>query len=347
MLMPAIDAYGGGKRLQFVLILTPDPAGRGRPPLLCGLFPLEVHGYYNGLGKKLPFKSLSLWRHPRCYLCTPLINAANARDCLSVFFDWLNSGTHGCSLMEFGHVSGDGPFARLLIDYFYQNERLTCVTDCYTRALFSPGADAAQDVRDAVSPKHRRIFRSQVNRLAKQGGLEYSTLEREDDLASWIQQFLELEASGWKGREGSAFACSEADRAFFTRVVTEAFRRGRLMMLALHLNGRPIASKCNFLSGPGAFAFRIGFDEEYARFSPGALLELENIRQLHGRPDISWMDSCADPDNALLNRLWLQRRTIPTFVVGAGRSPGDLVVSAIPMLRWLNRKLLLRGPAGN
>jgi hypothetical protein len=270
----------------------------------------------------------------------------NARGCLSVFFDWLNSGSHGCSLMEFEHVNGDGPFARLLIDYFYQNARLTCVTDCYTRALFIPGADAALDLRDAVSPKHRRIFRSQENRLAKQGRLDYLTLEREEDLASWIQQFLKLEASGWKGREGSAFACSDADRAFFTKVVTEAFSRRQLMMLALHLDDKPIASKCNFLSGTGAFAFRVGFDEEYAQFSPGTLLELENIRQLHGRPEIRWMDSCADPDNALLNRLWLHRRTIPTLVVGAGRSPGDLVVSAIPMLRWLNRKLLLHGPSG-
>lgn len=342
MLMPAIRAYGPGKQLQFVLIMTHDPAGPAKSPLLCALFPLEVRSHYNGLGKRLPLKTLSLWRHPRCYLCTPLISALHASDAVSMFFDWLAEGTHGCSLMEFRHTNGDGSFAHLLIDRFSANARLTSVTNCFTRALFRPSADAAQYVREAVAPKHRRTFRSQETRLAQSGRIQYLELGPDGDPASWAQTFLKLEASGWKGHEGSALDCSEADRTYFTTVVAEAFRRGQLMMLALHVNDRPIASKCNFLAGAGSFAFRIAFDEEYARFSPGVLLELENIRQLHARPEIEWMDSCADPDNSLVNHLWLDRRTIRTLVVGTGRSPGDLVVAAIPMLRWLNRKLLLR-----
>ncbi len=342
MLTPAIRAFGPGKNLQFVVISTPDPESSGKSPLLCGLFPLEVHTHYNGLAKRLPIKTLSMWRHPRCYLCTPLLSARYARDCLSLFFEWLATRTHGCSLMEFGHTNGDGKFAQLLADYFYENANLTCVTDCYTRALFRPSTDALQYVREAVSPKHRRVLRSQEARLAGSGRLEYLTLGPDDDARSWIEQFLKLEASGWKGREGSAFACSEPDRTFFFTAAMEAFRRGQLMMLALHFNGRPIAYKCNFLSGPGSFAFRIAFDEAYARFSPGVLLELENIRQLHERPELRWMDSCADPDHFMKNWLWLDRRTIPTQVVGTGRSSGDLMVAAIPMLRWLNRKLLRR-----
>jgi hypothetical protein len=264
-----------------------------------------------------------------------------------VFFAWLNSKVQGCSLLEFGHINGDGPFARLLIDHFYRHANLTCITDSYTRAFFKPRSNADQYLREAASPKHRRTYRSQENRLAQQGRVEYFQLERADEVDNWIEQFLKLEASGWKGQQGSAFDSSEADRVFFADVVTEGFRRGQLMMLALHLNGQPIASKCNLLAGPGSYAFRIAYDEEYSRFSPGLLLELENIRQLHARPEIHWMDSCADPDNFMVNHLWLERRTIPTLVVGTGRSPGDLVVAGIPMLRWLNRKLLRRPVGAN
>ena len=95
------------------------------------------------------------------------------------------------------------------------------------------------------------------------------------------------------------------------------------MMLALRLNGRRIACKCNFLAGPGSFAFKIAFDEAYARYSPGKLLEVENIRLAHERPGLEWMDSCADPFNT-------------------GRWAGDLVTSAIPMLKWLSRTLRRR-----
>jgi len=115
----------------------------------------------------------------------------------------------------------------------------------------------------------------------------------------------------------------------------------------MRLDGRPIAHKCNFLSGPGSFAFKIAFDEKYARHSPGVLLELENIRRLHTQSKIRWMDSCADPSHPMLNRLWPDRRTIQDVVVGAGRPLGDWVVATAPLLRLLNRKLLRRGANGS
>jgi hypothetical protein len=73
MLMPAIRAFGAGRRARFALILAPNPARPLGPPLLAGLFPLEIKGHYHGIAKKLPLKTISLWRKPELtYLCTPL-----------------------------------------------------------------------------------------------------------------------------------------------------------------------------------------------------------------------------------------------------------------------------------
>ena len=44
---------------------------------------------------------------------------------------------------------------------------------------------------------------------------------------------------------------------------------------------RAIAMKCNLRAGDGAVAFKIAYDEAYARFSPGVLLEIEQIERLH------------------------------------------------------------------
>ena len=114
------------------------------------------------------------------------------------------------------------------------------------------------------------------------------------------------------------------------------------MILASRVAGRPVAMKCNFLAGRGSFAFKIAFDEDYAHFSPGMLLEIENIRRLHATADIGWMDSCAVPDHFMINRLWPDRRIIQTVLVSTGKRPGELVVSAMPLLRWLKR-LFARG----
>jgi hypothetical protein len=347
MLMPALRAYGGASRFLFALIQTPDPARPLGPPLLCGFFPLELKDYYHGTSRKLPLKTLCLWRKPEMiYLCTPLIRAGYGREALAAFFEWLGAGDHKCSLMEFGFVTGEGPFHHLLLDYLNESPKSTHVTEAFTRALFRPAADAEDYMRSSLPRFRRKELRRQEKRLAETGRLEYTALEQGDDADALFEEFLEFEANSWKGKSGRAIVCSEADRKYFLEIARGAFRRGKLMMLALRFNSRPIAYKLNFLSGVGSFAFKIAFDEEYARYSPGVLLELENIRLLHERPQIRWMDSCADPDRFMINRLWTDRRAIQTMVLSTGKPQGDLALAALPLLKWGNRLIFRRDLLG-
>src|SRR5262249_344472 len=347
MLMPALRAYGGAGRLFFALVQAPDPARPLGPPLLCGFFPLELKDNYDGISKRLPLKTLCLWRKPEMiYLCAPLLRAGYAREALAAFFDWLGAGDYNCSLMEFGFVTGEGPFHHLLVDYLNEHPKFSYVTGAFTRALFRPAADAEEYVRSALGRFRRKEYRRQEKRLAETGRLEYTAIEPGDDVDARIEEFLEFEAKSWKGSGGRAIVCSETDRKYFVEIAREAFRRGMLMMIVLRVNGRTSVYRINFLSGVGSFAFKIAFDEEYARYSPGVLLELENIRLLHERPQIKWMDSCADPDRFMINQLWTDRRAIQTLVISTGKRQGDLIVAAIPLLKWGNRRIFRRDLLG-
>jgi hypothetical protein len=113
-------------------------------------------------------------------------------------------------------------------------------------------------------------------------------------------------------------------------------------MLGLDFEGRPVARRCAFVAGEGSFAFKTAFDEAFADFSPGAILELDSIQQLRALPDVRWMDSCAAPDNLLVNRLSNDRRTIQTVIIGGG-ALGELVVSSLQLLRWTQRRILKSG----
>ncbi len=288
----------------------------------------------------MPVSVLRLWKHRYCFLCTPLVRTDCARECLGVFFDWLAVGAESCPLMEFQFVSGDGPFHRALVDVFYKRASLTFTSDRFNRAIFQPSTSADNYMKAAISREHRKDLRRKQKRLSETGQLEYTELRRAYELDNWLEEFLRIEMSGWKGKDGGALASEEANKNFFLRVAREAFKRDRLMMLATRLDGRTIAQKCNFLAGRGSFAFKIAFDEDYAHFSPGVLLEIENIHRLHARPQIEWMDSCAIPDHFMINRLWPARRGIQSVVVSTGRRFGDLAVSGLPMLRWANRKLM-------
>ena len=333
MLLPAARAFGEGKELVFVLVYAPHPRVESAPPVLYGLFPLELQKSYKGI----PVKTLSLWQHLHCFLCTPLVRAERARECIAAFFDWLAKSDESAPLLELNFFAGDGPFYQLLVEEFRERDTLFQPAEYFTRALFRPAADAETYLGDARSGKRRKELRRQERRLGERGAVEHAELGPDEDTGAWAEEFMRLEAEGWKGRGGTALAMSAQERAYFSELVREAQRRGRLMMLGLHVAGRPVAMKCNFLAGAGSFAFKIAFDESFASYSPGVLLEVENVRRLHGRPDIEWMDSCSVPVN-FINSLWPDRRTICTLVMATGKSPGGLVVSLLPLMRWLKRR---------
>jgi CelD/BcsL family acetyltransferase involved in cellulose biosynthesis len=335
MVLPALESLGAGCDLQFVLVFAAGPTGGASSPILCGLFPLERGRRY----KSLPLVVLSLWKHLFCSLCTPLVRRGHARETMAAFFGWLKSDAENAALMEFRYINGDGAFSQLLIDHINEQGELSTLAECFTRALLKPATDADEYLRAAISGRHLKEMRRKRSRLLEIGNIGFDVLQLDEDPGPWIDEFLRLEASGWKGEQGTAFACDEAARAFFVTTAREAFRRGRLMMLSASLAGRPIAMKCNFLAGAGAFAFKIAYDESYGRFSPGVMLEIENIKLLHKAPGIEWMDSCAVSTHPMINRLWLDRKTIQTVVVATGKGLGGLLVSALPLMRWAKRAI--------
>ena len=70
----------------------------------------------------------------------------------------------------------------------------------------------------------------------------------------------------------------------------------------------------NFLAAPGSFSFKTCFDEAFARFSPGVLVQVENLAILDRR-GTSWMDSCAVEDHPMIDSLWSGRRRVVRVTV--------------------------------
>jgi hypothetical protein len=96
MVKPALECLGSGQELLFVLVVADLPAGSRASPLMVGFFPLERRRRYKGF----PVSALAFWRYVHCYLCTPLVHASYARECLAAFFNWLATDRRGASLLE-------------------------------------------------------------------------------------------------------------------------------------------------------------------------------------------------------------------------------------------------------
>jgi CelD/BcsL family acetyltransferase involved in cellulose biosynthesis len=335
MLLPAIEALSERDMFCCVQVWLREPK---RPQAqLCGLFPFQRVKRFKGL----PVSALCSWSHASWMLCTPLVRAGMAQECVTALLDWVERDGDGASIAEFRYLGCDAPFHGVLADALRESKSMVLAGDSFTRALLRRSATADAYLDAALSSGTRKDLRRKEKRLRERGELKHVVLRSGDDVARWIEDFLRLEASGWKGRQGSALACAEPTRRFAVATLTEAFRRGRLMMMGVDFESRPIARCCNIAAGEGSYAYRTAYDEEFSRYSPGVMAEIAGIREFHAEPGLQWMDSITDPDNITLNRLWKDRRTMQTLVVGVG-GWGELWVSMMPMMRWTGGHIGLR-----
>lgn len=321
MLLPALHNFAGEGRVEVLLVFAPHPA-RPKHKVLLGLFPMQRRR-----GR------LELWRHPYCYLSAPLLRRGAERVALARWLDALSART---GLVRIEDVPGDGPIRLYLLDELNARNWPAVVSAAYTRAVLKPAGSANEFLCRSLAAKRRRELRRQRVKLGELGPLVLEELDVRRDPTPWIDEFLALEAAGWKGREGVA---AYRDRGFMQEMAAGAAQAGRLQMLALRVGGRPVALKLNLLCGEGAFAFKITFDEEFGRFSPGVQLELDNVERAHRLPRLRWMDSCAAPNRFMINHLWPDRREMQTLFFATGGFFGALTVAAVPLLNFLRARV--------
>lgn len=334
MLLPALRCFGAGVICALVWMREPGPAAA--PARLAGLFAFDRVRRF----RASPATALSTWAHNSWMLCTPLVRAGVAEGCLTALFDWAEARGEGSSMLEFRYLPSDGPLHGALADALRERSAMVFVASRFTRAFLRKAKDADAYLQSALSAAARKDLRRKERRLGEHGALEHVVLQPGDDPWPWIDGFLQLEASGWKGRQGSALASSKNGYLFAAETLGAAHRLNRLHMMGLDVDGRPIARCCNITAGEGSYAYRTAYDERWSAYSPGIMAELDSIREFHAAPGLQWMDSITDPDNAALNRLWKQRRTMQTLQIGLG-AWGELWVSMLPMMHWAKRRIAM------
>ena len=273
--------------------------------LLLGLLPLVLSPKYG----RLPVRHVQNWVHYHCFYGAPLVRAGQEHMFWAAALTLLDGESWASNFLHIAGLDPNGPVITSLRDIRHAD-----IVHRSARALLRSNLGPEDYYAANVRPKKRKEIRRLRTRLDELGTVEFTSLEADGSVDRWINDFLTLEASGWKGREGSALSGTAPTKSFFEAAVRGAHRVGTLEMLRLTLDGKVIAMLINFMTPPGGFAFKIAFDEDYARFSPGVLIKIENLKVL-GRPDIEWMDSCAVEDHPMINSLWVERREIVRVTV--------------------------------
>jgi len=280
---------------------------------LVGIIPLARLNRYAGY----PFPHITGWVHYNAFCGAPLVAAGYEHAFWRELLAWSDSHAGTRLFLHLSHLPEEGPLFAALRDVTASQHRPAAIVHREERAMLASGLSPEAYFEASMSGKKRKELRRQAKRLSEEGALRFERVTDCRGLCEWIAQFLALEQAGWKGTEGSALACSGDTRQFFRDALIAAAAAGRLERLALYLDDRPIAMLANVITPPGAYSFKTTFDEDYARYSPGVLLQRENLDIL-ANDTVTWCDSCAAADHPMIERIWREKRPIVRVSVAIG-----------------------------
>ncbi|HEY3684829.1 MAG TPA: GNAT family N-acetyltransferase [Streptosporangiaceae bacterium] len=284
-----------------------------------------------------PFAALTAWQGYFPPLATPLLDPAYGPE------SWraVRSALAGRAVwLLLDPVTADGPVIRALLRAGGPGAAPR-VLETVERAGAFPDDPADRD-RVRSSPKTRKSLEARRRKLARMAGADAVTFRvdpGEPVPDTLVEDFLKLEAAGWKGAAGTALASRPETAAFFRDVVrAQAARRGA-QVVGVRCGERLVAATVNLVAGGGLFFYKIAYDEEFRTASPGRILMADNLDAFADDPSLAFADSCADPGASLSNQVLRDRRPVARVLVPASGGTAALVTEAALAGRAARRRL--------
>jgi CelD/BcsL family acetyltransferase involved in cellulose biosynthesis len=306
-------------------------------PALLGLMP--VTSLWRAY--KLPLPAL-VSGHPYGTLCTPLLDRDMADAAATRLLQaGRNAGAHALVLRD---VALDGVTMSAIATALGRDGLRTRVLQFYERACLDATRDGDDVLHDALGSKKLKELRRQRHRLAEHGAVDFAVARSPADVAAALETFLALEASGWKGRRGTALIQHEGDAAFIRRATTALAETNQCEIVTLRAGESAVAAGIVLRHQDRAFFFKLGVDERFAKYSPGVQLTLELTHHLCADPAITSADSTAGPDHPMINPIWRGRFAVGDVLIPLyARDPVVEVIDMALRARQSGLDLIRRG----
>ena len=146
-----------------------------------------------------------------------------------------------------------------------------------------------------LNPRRRSDLRRARRRAEGLGPVRFDLAAvTPEQLPRRLEQGLQVEAAGWKRQEGTAMLVDPAAGRFFTSYAAEACQQGRLRLNLMYVGEQPVAMQLAVEVGSRLWLLKIGYDESFARCSPGNLLLLESLRDsaARGLQSVEFLGRC-------------------------------------------------------
>lgn len=272
---------------------------------LAGLFAIEAQSWRWGWPQRL----VKSWQSDLTFDGTPLIDRRLARSAIKGFMRKQKRP------ILFQTIPADGSFLATLAGVGRELAAPVRIVREWERAALRPAGSFEHWFDTNFERKRKKEYRRLRARLGEQGKLESLSWSEAEPVQRWIDELLDLEARGWKGKEGTAVAGDPAMKAALTKAIHALAREGSLRFWKLAFNGEAIAMMFALVSGGRAWLGKIAYDETFAKYSPGVLLILDATQAFFAEK-VALVDSCAIPGHPMIDNIWRERIRMCDVLVG-------------------------------
>jgi hypothetical protein len=249
--------------------------------------------------------------------------------------------------MRLPHLSEDAAALRLAaaspgIHFLLQSEG---------RCNYTDTTGSYEKLISGIAGRFRKSIKRDRGLLEGLHDVRFQFTRTMPELESKLDQFMDVEASGWKGPSGTGTAIRlDPDLRSFYRMLTRMLGpSGGVSVNTLSAGGKCMAAQFCILADATWYMLKIGYDESCRRYGPGKLLLDSFIREC-------MEDGAIDGINYITDARWhadwrpeaFEKVTLYAFNATAAGIAGLATVTAYELARKMYQRYLkprLAGPA--
>ena len=155
--------------------------------------------------------------------------------------------------------------------------RLQLIVRAEAPVLDLTGVDWETYYTTRLSSKQRALHRRRIRQLSKLGTLESTVARTREELVPALEEAFRLHSLRWEGRPDRSDFGTEAGRRFHREATDAIADLDVPRIVTLRLDGRAIAFAYYFALEGAMHCYRLAFDPELQRFSPGLVNRYDTL----------------------------------------------------------------------
>ena len=185
------------------------------------------------------------------------------------FLEYLKKIKRRWDVIKLYSISADDKLFKvftLIFGQFYKTEESesnTLVVDC--------DIEFDEYIKSNMKGKYRREMKRKIRRFEESGNLKLIEMREKQEIEKGLTYFYDIEDSGWKGKEGTSLKRSYYGE-YYKDLAYHFSKENKFRLYFLQLNNEYIAGIYAIIDRETLFLIKIGYSDDFSRYSPSSIL---------------------------------------------------------------------------